>query len=313
MQKSFIRVRNGLRRALYRQRIRFGLVAERPELPEEHFARLKSVCIFLGPYRNLTTLTAALLSLHPRCQVLNHSGFHILEEDQLNFFKNSSPAIFRKFLQYIVTESQRGTAGDDGGSITLSHAFRSVPMREAYGARFGDELYKSDAECFVWKESLAVSNYLRAQNVPIDGLLARNQHVRFLLPIRNPMDCAISNVRTGHGKRFDQVQRQDFRDVLKAVVREIDWFHRLSRAYPDRFFSFCEYEVDASLLASLAEFLSIEADPRWIRDALHCYDVKASYDHSAEHVAELQRLIDDHFADDAEFAGRLKKFLPVDS
>ena len=98
-------------------------------------------------------------------------------------WKSWPSASFRKFLQYIATESQGGAAGDDGGSITLSHAFRSERMREAYRARFGDELHKVDAECFVWKESLAVSNYLRAQNVPIDGLLARNQHVRFVLPI----------------------------------------------------------------------------------------------------------------------------------
>ncbi len=310
MQKILIRGRNGLRRVWYRQRVRFGLVPDRPEFSAEDFARLKSVCVFLGPYRNLTTLTAALLSLHPRCQVLNHGGFRILEEDQLNFLKNSSRSVFRKFLQYVVTESQGGAPGDEGGSITLSHAFRSERMREAYGARFGAELCKANAECFVWKDSLAVTNYLRAENLSLDEILTHNPYVRFLLPIRHPIDCALSNVRTGHGKRFERAESRDSCSVLRAVVGEIAWFHRVSRAHPDRCFSFCQYELDAALLAGLADFLAIEADQRWIADALKCYDLKPSYDHAPELVAEFRRLVDEHFADDTEFASRLRMFLP---
>jgi hypothetical protein len=67
------------------------------------------------------------------------------------------------------------------------------------------------------------------------------------------------------------------------------------------------------LLARLADFLGIEADQRWLVDALKCYDLKPSYDHAQELVVEFQRLVDEHFADDAEFASRLRVFLPAPS
>jgi len=35
---------------------------------------IESVCITLGPYRNLTTLTASVLFLHPNCKVLNYAA-----------------------------------------------------------------------------------------------------------------------------------------------------------------------------------------------------------------------------------------------
>ncbi|MCW5878805.1 MAG: hypothetical protein KIS80_08075, partial [Anaerolineales bacterium] len=48
---------------------------------------LESVCLFLGPYRNLTTLTASMLSLHPECQVLNHAGTRVFPNKNLNFIE----------------------------------------------------------------------------------------------------------------------------------------------------------------------------------------------------------------------------------
>ena len=48
-------------------------------------SQLRSVCLALGPYRNLTTLTAGILSLHPQCQVLNHAGVRLLPDPERNF------------------------------------------------------------------------------------------------------------------------------------------------------------------------------------------------------------------------------------
>lgn len=304
-----IRSRNGLRRTIYRQRIRLGLVPKRFEIRDDAFERLRSVCIFLGPYRNLTTLTAALLSLHPKCQVLNHSGFRILEERQLNFFADPSMACFRRFLQYIVTESQRGSRGDEGGSITLSHAFGSGLLRDTYRARHGEQLENRDAECYVWKESLTVTNYLRSNNIDLTSLFDRNPHIKFLLPIRHPIDCAISNAKTGHGKRFNQVENQNPASILNAVIREVAWFREQATRYPERFFSFCQYEFDAEMLSQLARFLLIEADWRWVSDALKCYELKPSYDHSPELLATFRSSVEQQFAGDSEFKKRMLRFL----
>ena len=309
IRRFAIRSRNGLRRNIYRQRIRLGLIPTRREIDDTAFERLQSVCIFLGPYRNLTTLTAALLSLHPKCQVLNHSGFRILEEPQLNFFANPSVACFRRFLHYVATESQTGSRGDDGGSITLSHAFGSELLRDTYQDRHGAELERCDAACYVWKESLNVTNYLRSHDIDLVAFCERNPHVRFLLPIRHPIDCAISNAKTGHGKRFNQVESQCPADILDAVIREIAWFHEQSAPQPDRFFSFFQYDFDTELLQRLACFLGINADERWINDALKCYQLKPSYNHSPQLLTAFRSSVELHFAHDAIFQRRMLRFL----
>ncbi|MHB8529324.1 MAG: hypothetical protein ACYC8V_07420, partial [Caulobacteraceae bacterium] len=38
---------------------------------------VRRTAVILGPYRNLTTLTASVLALHPQCQVLNHASDRI--------------------------------------------------------------------------------------------------------------------------------------------------------------------------------------------------------------------------------------------
>ena len=47
---------------------------------------INSIVCLLGPYRNLSTLTASIAALHPNCQVLNHAGEKILNNDSLDFF-----------------------------------------------------------------------------------------------------------------------------------------------------------------------------------------------------------------------------------
>ena len=83
----------------------------------------KTVCLTLGPYRNLTTLTAATLFLHPHCQVLNHAGSRIFENQAVNFLADYSRAKFDRFIQFAIQISGGGKRGNFGGSITYSHAF----------------------------------------------------------------------------------------------------------------------------------------------------------------------------------------------
>lgn len=46
---------------------------------------VRAVCLALGPYRNLTTLTASVIALHPNCQVLNHGWSRVAGKGKLNF------------------------------------------------------------------------------------------------------------------------------------------------------------------------------------------------------------------------------------
>lgn len=309
LQRIWNRGKSELFRAVYRQRIRLGFAPPRAELSDDRFQQIQSVCIFLGPYRNLTTLTAAILSLHPTCQVLNHAGFRVFEENDLDFLGDYSESRFRRFLQYVIDESQGGQGGDDGGAITHSHAFRSETVRDAYENRYGDSLLKGPVECVIWKESLGVSNYLKDNQIDIDALLRVNSQIRFLLPIRNPMDCAVSNCKTGHAKRFHDTNADDPHDVLRAILEEIKWVHTWARKYPDRFYSYCQFEMDAGCLVRLADFLSIDCDEQWLADAQRCFQLRPSYDHAPEFLATYKRLLDNFANEDAEFAEKLRGFL----
>jgi hypothetical protein len=60
-----------------------------------------------------------------------------------------------------------------------------------------------------------------------------------MMPIRNPMDCARSNLLTGHVGLFGrQLDHPSDEDVLELVLDEILWFKELESAVPDRFFIF---------------------------------------------------------------------------
>jgi hypothetical protein len=117
--------------------------------------QLESMCILLGPYRNLTTLTCSVLSLHPQCVVLNHAGFRTLRNARLNFLADYSPDKFREFVRYAGFASRGGVRGTYGGDIRLSHAFDRESMRQAQASL--QRSAAGPARCLVWKDSHLVT------------------------------------------------------------------------------------------------------------------------------------------------------------
>ena len=151
---------------------------------------VRTVCLALGPYRNLTTLTASILFLHPNCQVLNHAGERIFGDSRLDFLRQYSDAIFEGFLRYAICISQGGKRGAYGGSITLSHAFDEEHEMQQLFQAAGGKLLKEDVRSLFWKESLLISSYIRENAVDLSDLFSRNDKLRFLQPVRSPIDCA---------------------------------------------------------------------------------------------------------------------------
>ena len=45
---------------------------------------IKSVCLMVGPYRNLTTLLAGVMALHPNVQVMNHGMVTLFKNKENN-------------------------------------------------------------------------------------------------------------------------------------------------------------------------------------------------------------------------------------
>jgi hypothetical protein len=275
-------------------------IVDNMDLMLSHFINIqecKSVCLALGPYRNLTTLTAATLFLHPNCQVLNHGGTRIFGNSRVDFLSNYSEETFNRFIQYAIRISTKGKRGDYGGSITYSHAFDlEYPMKEAY-TNSNVTILKEKITCLFWKESLTTSNLIRKRNVDLRNILEKEERLRFLLPIRNPLDCAISNLRSGHASRFENINaRSSEIEVSKAVLDEILWFAELHSQYPGRFFYFFEHEISREMLINLATFLQIDPSEIWINNALSVMKTRKSYQHDVNLVAFYREYANSRFA-----------------
>ena len=270
---------------------------------------IRSICLMLGPYRNLTTLTAAVLFLHPNCQVLNHAGDRIIGRDELDFLSEFSSIRLDRFAQYAIKISNRGRRGTRGGSITVSHAFLSNPkILEAF-ERANLDIVKPHIQSLFWKESLRVSQLLRSGSFDIESALAKDERLRFMLPIRNPIDCAVSNIRTRHVRLFPGLSRESNTiEVVRAILDEIFWFADLEKAFPERFLSFTQTEVSPGLFAKVCQFLEMSSDDTWISTANDLMQVRSRYKHDQDLIEQYQAEIYARRDDYPELVDRLSVF-----
>ena len=206
-----------LRKGVLRGRLAAGVGPARPLADEATVDDLRSICCLWGPYRNLTTITAAAIGVHPGVKVLNHGGEFVLADSRLDFLRAASPDANSRFLQFALDHQTDGVRGDRGGSIELSHAFDDPALRRAYAERPAS----AAVGCVVWKESQAVTNHIRSAGLTTGDVVRINPLVRFVLPVRNPVACAASNIRTGHAGRFPGVDRNSFDEVVDRVVEQI--------------------------------------------------------------------------------------------
>lgn len=259
-------------------------------------SKLKTVCLTLGPYRNLTTLTASLLALHPRCQVLNHAGERIYKEGKLRFLEAYEDKTFDEFVEHAIITSMSGRRGDYGGSIIFSHAFEDPDIQAAYQSRYGYGMCKKVVECLFWKEPLLIGNYIRQNNIDLGYIFSKNKKLRFMMPVRNPMDCAISNAKTGHMRRFEYLDRTStLRNVLDSILNEYLWFLELSQVYPERFFYYYEHSFNEKVASDVAAFLQLEPETEWLKTVMSNYKIKSGYEHHPDMVMYYREAIRKHF------------------
>ena len=207
-----------------------------PELPVPDAAvdRIETLAVLLGPYRNLTTLTASICALHPQVQVMNHGSERLWAQPEIDFIATPKPEVLRQFVATSLRSSTGGRRGDYGGSILFSHAFDSEPLRELYRARYGETMLKPEARCLVWKESMRVQRRLMDGPGFAEAIVERLPQVRFLLPIRHPVHCALSNMQTGHVRFLTGRHETDPAVVVDAVLDALAWGLRLRDQWPDR-------------------------------------------------------------------------------
>ena len=272
-------------------------------------SRVKTVCLAMGPYRNLTTLTASILFLHPNCQVLNHGAERIFADDRLDFLLHYSRRVADNFIRYAIYISGQGSRGKQGGSITLSHAFDGKhKMQALYRKQFGDKLIKEEINAVFWKESLRTSFHLRKHGIDLQQLFEQEQRLRFLLPIRNPIDCALSNQKTGHAKLWGLGRSASVEEILDHVLDEILWFYKLEQQYPERFFHYLESDFDQDTATRLADFLCLRHDPEWQEAVLEAFDVSKHYSYPEALVGAFNAMVSEKFRDHPEMKNRLLAF-----
>jgi hypothetical protein len=263
----------------------------------------RSVCLTLGPYRNLTTLTASILFLHPHCQVLNHAGDRVFGRRQIDFLSDYRRQRLDRFVQYAIRISEKGKRGDHGGSITHSHAFDAQHGMNDLFRGAGGELRKQEIRCLLWEESLRTSNRLRSHSVDLGPVFAVEPRLRFLMPIRNPLDCAVSNIKTGHAALFEGLgPGASEAAVVEAILDEIRWFADLQAQHPDRFFGYFEHDVSREMLVRLAVYLELEPLDSWLDAAMAAMQLKAGYEHAAELVDSYRQGVVSRFGDHPKFA-----------
>lgn len=283
---------------------------EMPKAKEIDVSKMKTIGIILGPYRNLTTLTAGILSLHPNCQILNHAGIRLLPWKKLNIFNNLSENELEKFKQYAVYMSGGGKRGDWGGSITFSHAFTHKKMSELYRDRFGDNLIKKEINSLVWKESLRIANYIKNKKINMKELLERTSELRFILPVRNPLDCALSNIKTGKTKLFgDLNDSTSLKQTITVILEEFRWFLDLRANSPEKFYYYFQHSFNEKMLNELCDFLQLKRDKKWVENSMDVFDMKSSYKFDSDIIEFYKKEINRLFNEKPFFKENLIRFV----
>jgi len=271
---------------------------------------VRRVCVCLGPYRNLTTLTASLCSLNPQAVVLNHAGWRVFSDRGINFLDSPDAKTLHRFIRFAMLASRGGSRGDIGGSIERSHAFDREEMlvaQERSKAQFG---MPGPIRCVFWKESLRTSNYLKKRKVDFAALFSALPELVFLMPVRFPPDCAVSNLKTGHSNLFAELGVSPTPEAMvEAIVSEIAWVLTIAADYPDRVKLVYEDEFGPGMFQPLAEFLRIGDAERWAEVAAPAVKLSGRYDHSRESIAHFQDVIASRLAGFPEARDRLEAMI----
>jgi hypothetical protein len=239
--------------------------------PAPNRLAVMSVGLFLCPNRNLTTLTAAMLSLHPHVQVLNHGFERLQAAGLLRFLHSGRGDDLENFLRGAIGMSEYGRRGDYGGSILLSHAYDRPAIRSAYAQRYADAALKAEIRCVIWKDGARLREYLKANNLDPVALAERHPRLRFISPLRQPV-AHLRSLQRYYATELPVYIRSSLPDlspqsvaryILSAHADFLNWSERL----PTQFFSFSEADLGSSGALRLLAFLSTAGDQAWERFA----------------------------------------------
>ncbi len=274
-----------------------------------NISSINSLICMAGPYRNLTTLTASIAALHPNCQVLNHAHERLLPHPEVDFFSDYTLDKWRRFLQYGLRISLGGERGRTGGSILYSHAFDHGNVKDMYQKRYGEKPIKDDVQSILWKEGLLLANHLRKHNVDPLCLIKLQNRLKFVLPIRNVLDCAVSNKKTNLALIFNDINEDSsLKEIIAAILEEHLAFFKRQQKMPEHFFHFFEHSFEKETLIEYCHFANIPFDEQWAQDVLSIFDIKSRYHHDKDTIQFYKEELEIKFYDYPEIKTKLLAF-----
>lgn len=280
----------------------------KPRSAKERYVsqNIDTIVIPLGPYRNLTTFTAAIFALHPEGLVLNHADSRIRRMPWADMVAHPTKSRMRRFLDVACVMAQRGKRGDFGGNILLAHAFDDPDIQNSYKERFGKVVLKDHAHVLFWKDSMKISNRIRLAGITPQQLIeageSANIKIKFFMPIRHPVDCARSNLRTKHYRHLTETG--EFEIVLYKIIEEIVWFNQIRQSYPNNTFWFTEDEVGENFLKRLCAYIGLNYDAAW-SDVIEEYFKVRGRERSDDDLCTYRRIVDKLCSEDEELHAKL--------
>ncbi len=283
-----------------------------PDREKSVVSNLNTIILPLGPFRNLTTLIGAILSLHPQAIVLNHAASRLFQYPEVDFLRDCTAEKQRNFLEVCVRLLQGGEGGERGGSILKAHAFLDYPvMKELYHKRYGDQMLKADARVLYWKDSQRIQNHININSDGIERVVQSFDNVKFILPIRNPIHCAKSNLRTKHWKYIVPGEKIDFETILHRILVNIRWAYTHQSLGKDRLLMIWEPELTSKSLVRICKFCKIVIDEQWIDDISSNVNVRERCA-TPEESKIYEKLVELEFKHLPEIYDRLISFIAAD-
>jgi hypothetical protein len=182
-------------------------------------------------------------------------------------------------------------------------------VRERYRARYGERILKPDAKVLFWKDSMRILNRIREEPGRLAGLLEGVGGISLLLPVRHPIHCARSNLRTGHARHLVARGERTLPAVLERILDIVRWACTQPELGEDRLMLLWEHEWSEGTLSALCRFCRIDDDPGWRRDTLSALPIR---ERRAEPDDEdlYRDLVRQKFADLPAIEAKLLAFAP---
>lgn len=201
-------------------------------------------------------------------------------------------------MQTAVRLSQGGTRGGYGGDVRLSHVFDSNSLKQIYFENFGDRVLAENKNIttLLWKDSMRITNYMLKSGINPGEIANKVPGIKFLVPIRNPIDCAVSNIKTGHDRHLIPQNDINEETVIYRILDLLRWFDDQSRIAPDSFFFFTEREMNNETAKKMCQFIGIEYRNYWGNSILDNLNIRSGYSHNRMVKASYKEMIKNIFS-----------------